>query len=199
MKIFISILFLFVTGLILGQDRPELHKYENISIELKNGKSLEGIGKLNLIGELIFREDEGAEKRKLDVDKVESLTISNESASRNFEPKNIDGPDIILGNPLLIEKIVSRKMNLYRREVTQNVSMGPGMGTMPRRASFFYLSHPDSPSAEYVKANTYSRKFRKKAAKRFKNCPGLVQKIQQKEFERYGIEQIVKFYNSKCK
>ncbi|GAA4311861.1 hypothetical protein GCM10023115_32300 [Pontixanthobacter gangjinensis] len=182
----------------LGQKRPDLYTYQNIDIELKNGGSLKGVGKINLIGELIYRPEEDAEKRKVEREEVKTFEISNDSSSRSFEYKHIQGPNFI-GEPLvLLEKLEAGKIELFRKEMTQQVSMGPGMGSMPRTVIVYYLSKPGENTAEHIKSNTYSRKFRKNATGRFPNCPELVNKIKNKAFDRYSIREIVKFYNTNC-
>ena len=198
MKTYLTFLFLIASMIMLGQDRPELFTYNPINIELKSGGTLNGIGKLNLIGELVYRKNEDADKRKMETGEVNSFKISKNSISRNFFYKNIDGPNTI-GNPFVLELIETGKINLYKREETRSVSMGPGMGSMPQHFVLYYIGNPGEDNAEYVKANTYSRKFRKNAARRFPDCPVLVKKIQDKGFERYSIQEIVKFYNSDCK
>ena len=197
MNNYITILFLCISGLLLGQDRPEINTYEDIDIDLRNGSSLRGIGKINLLGELVFRKSEDSEKKKMGYKEVESFVISNDTLTRRFDYKVLKENNRT-GKIMALERIESGRLNLYKVIVHGNVNMGMTGHSMPTTTTFYYISEPGSDIAEHIKTNTYSRKFRKNASKYFKDCPKLVKKIQNKGFQRNAVEEIVQFYNYDC-
>ena len=47
--------------------------------------------------------------------------------------------------------------------------------------------------------NTYSKKFLEIAKIYFMDCPELIDSIENKEFSRYGIRDVVEYYKSYCR
>ena len=63
----------------------------------------------------------------------------------------------------------------------------------------YYLGKKDQTEVTFLGySNSYSKKFKKIAEEYFGSCSKLLEKISNREFERFDITGIVNFYNNEC-
>jgi hypothetical protein len=170
-------------------------------IYFKDNTKVEGLGKLKMDGQVKFRLNEDSEKVFYEpkfIDRVEM----NEGRLVTYKYKKIDD----FGSEWL-EVLVDGKACLYTNSITyNNPSMGMGgmnggMGFSGGGTVTYYYANHTGENTVYRIA-TYggiSRRFKKTGANFFKDCPTIVEKIENGTYKKDDLEQIVKFYNlSNC-
>lgn len=182
-KIFVITLFLFSTTLI---------SQEKASLILRNGDTLNGYSYAReTLQSIKFQKEKDSKKVKYNYKQVKRVLFRNQI----FDYKVIEG---IRSTPRLYKLMKPGKVSLYRFDFT--------------RTSNFNNFSMSNEVVEYSVCKNYSdlvtvfnasglgieRSFRKKAAKFFKDCPELVEKIKSKTWRMKNIPEIVDYYNNNC-
>jgi hypothetical protein len=201
MKKIITIFYLISFSTIIAQN--------NITMSLKDGKVLSGIGKINSKNEIVFKTDKDDSKTIYDYKTVDRLVIFYKSGKKEYEYKIIANGDFGSNPVSLLEPIEKGNINLYAVTIYNagapmmaaggfgNNSMTMGFGSNPK--TIYYISRKGDDVVFRLKnSNTYSKKFRIVADEYFSDCPKLINKIKSKEFLKYGIESVVSYYNHYC-
>ncbi|OBX25571.1 hypothetical protein A9996_08995 [Gelidibacter algens] len=103
-----------------------------------------------------------------------------------------------------MERVSEGKVNLYQDFVSStmyvpNMAAGGGYGFAGSSSTLYYISRGGSDTVINLRAcNTYSNRFKKMANDYFKDCNDLIDKINSKYFDRYGIQSVVNYYNEDC-
>ncbi|MEN8125913.1 MAG: hypothetical protein ABFR32_12380 [Bacteroidota bacterium] len=198
-KIFMLTFFIAVSNLI-AQNK--------ITMTLRDGSILTGIGKIGNYNKIIFKKDKNDEKSIYDYKSVKNIVITYGEKERKYEYKIVEGNTNTNGNSLikLLEPIDIGNVNLFGEYSYGAIpvpmgSNGTGMNMMysssPKTTYFLSRKGEDIVTQLYTN-NTYSKKFMTIAEKYFEDCPKLLNKIKSKHFNRYGIESIVSYYNNYC-
>ena len=102
---------------------------------------------------------------------------------------------------ILLQITIDGKMSLYEDvyEGFTNPAMTGGL-SMNNSTTTYYISKQGSNEAVNLRVGTtYSKRFRKIAQVFFEDCPDLLEKINSKSyFKRYGIKEVINFYNAEC-
>ncbi|MDH3323469.1 MAG: hypothetical protein OEM04_10795 [Flavobacteriaceae bacterium] len=190
-------LFLLIFSDVIAQN--------TISLTLKDGSVINGIGRFSGIEKILLRKTENSEKEIYDYKTVKKMTMyfDSDGSEENYEYKVIEASGIS-GDIKLLEIILTGNVNLYR-DVTIGTStymsngFGGGFGVTGSSKTTYYISNTGSDIATDLRmGNTYSKRFKKIAIKYFKSCPDLLEKINNKYFKRNGIGSVVKYYNENC-
>lgn len=167
---------------------------------MKDGSTIDGFGRIKENDEILYRQTEDSEKQIFNHKTIKKLIIYSDDSEQNYEYRvNNDN-----GKIKLLEILYFGKINIFK-DVVGGVAYAPtpidgGFGFTPSSYSFYYISKNGNnisvTSLGY--ATTYSKEFRKKAKEFFNSCPDLLEKINNKYFNRYGIEAVVKYYIENC-
>ncbi len=162
--------------------------YKKMSVTLNDGTSLSGFGKVALVevDDLLYFKNNKTEGNTLyDFNEIKHLTIKVNDIDRVFEYKTFNEEWF-----KLVEKIIVGKIILYQGYYDLS-------STDAKRV--YYLSKKDDDAISSLKVcDTYNRSIQGILCGFVKDCPDLYKKIKSKYFKRYGIKDIVNYYNNNC-
>jgi hypothetical protein len=202
MKKKLCLIVLLITTLAFAQINDKHSSFYEVKITLKDGSVVEGLGRINVDEEIIFKENKEAEKKIYNYINTNKLIIKIDNTIKRFEYITIEGFDNV-NSVKLVEKIISGNINLYE-DYSSGVSYSPtisgGYGFSNYSKTTYYISkNENTPATDLRIGNTYSERFKEIAQKSFSDCPDLLNKIDTKYFKRYGIREVVQYYNQSCK
>ncbi|KZS41907.1 hypothetical protein AWE51_00225 [Aquimarina aggregata] len=181
--ILIVINFLIINSLLAQQ---------KVVVTKRDGSVINGYGRVKLNNKISFRNTEDGEKVIYDYKTVKNITFLEKETKRTFEYKLATDGGSSIGEIKLLQVIINDKVNLYLELIMQPNSFGD-------KAKIYYISKKGEDTARRLGiGNTYSRKFKRVANKYFQDCPDLLQKISNKYFKRYNVENVVKYYLKEC-
>lgn len=180
-----------------------LYSQEKITIKFTDSSEMKGYGRIKMDGSILYSKEQKSEKEIYSYNtekKVKQLTIHYDDSDRSYEYKLIyfDGYNYYE----LFELYKIGKVNLYIKNsnIRANPAVTGGFG-MSYSSKLYYISEKNNDTILNLRqGNTYSKRFRKKIApKYFSDCSDLMNKINtRKFFNRYGIESVIDYYNTKC-
>ncbi|MGX1929009.1 hypothetical protein [Flagellimonas sp. 2504JD4-2] len=179
------------------QKRP----FEEVSIVLKKGDTLTGLGKLSHLKEkLFFKEHTESEPVIYSFHDFKEITFFQENTVRYVfiisRRSETSFPVRKLARPVLNGDVCL----FMTGGLSLNHNFGPnGFTPTASNTTRYYLKRSEEKRAiDIGRPSTYSRKFKDLARTYFSDCPDLLDKINTKYFSRFDIEAIVKYYNQ-CK
>lgn len=179
-----------------------INPFNEIQISFRDGTTLEGLGRINLNEEIIYKADENADKTIYDFKKVSKLTLKIDGAINIYEYKIVEGSGGV-SSVKLISPILIGKANLYQDYSTGSTygqKMSGGYGFSNYSKTTYYISKNGEDTVINLRiGNTYSNRFKEIAEKLFSDCPDILIKIKTQHFNRYGIKSVVEYYNEECK
>jgi ribosome-associated translation inhibitor RaiA len=201
------------------------YAWTDVELHLKNGKILKGEGKLTMMSaginltkeKLKFRSKNKKNKSKHTTEEVDYaiFTITyktrvngeriQKTRTEKYIPVYLNKKQTKLG---FVELMVEGNLRLVGRTVM--VSSGgtwvnngaPGNapifqpGYMGSHNQVMFLKKGKMP--EVFNNSNIFKSFKKRAMKYFKDCPALVAKLENKEFVKDELQDIVRFYNTSC-
>ena len=197
-KIVIITVFLFVLPMTAQKEKAILH--------FKDDSKITGLAKIISSGARIkFRKDKQSKYKVYTPDNVESIEIyEKESFSTTVYSHYYFRKTKKNTLPRLLKLMEDGKANLYLdyNEYNKVFVIGSN-GISPAvnsSISHYYVSRAGD---EFVtrlggQGSLFKKNFKKGASEYFKDCPELVKKIENKEFKRRDIEEVVNFYNREC-
>ncbi len=99
-----------------------------------------------------------------------------------------------------VEVLVKGEVSLYLKTFFQT-SMNPNTGAMTQtNKSTYYIKKKDEPYAVFYVAKGYipPQSFNNVVAEFFKDCPQLIQKVENRVYKKKHFMEIVEYYNSQC-
>ena len=172
-------------------------------IYFKDGTKVSGSGKLKSDGQVKFKLTEDSEKILYDSKLIDKVEI-NEEETKLFRYKKVDD----LSSEWL-EQLVEGKVCLYLTASTYfnpGSSAGGGMnGGFGRAAvsegsttfTYYYISYSGEEKVfKMATFGTINKGLKKTATAFFKDCPIMVEKLDNAIYKNDDIEGIVKFYNT---
>ncbi len=176
-------------------------------IYLKDGTKKKGIARFSnyCSNVIMYKKNKNSKLKKLTKDDFYKVILIKGNDVEVYEFKTIKNPK---GDTLLLKFHINGHLNLYSLTDTviyNNHSAGvksEGFGNISlgteHSATTFFLSRKNSNIVDYFPIHSPLQSFKKKASKYFKDCPKLVEKIRNKEYQQKHIFEIVTFYNLKC-
>lgn len=168
-----------------------------VTIVLKNGDKLVGIGKIKS-ATFKYKTDADAKAQEFDFSKIESIELQKDDDSKGiykfFQVKNTE-------TYVAVEEIITGKnINLYT--ITSNRYM-PGNSTMPSQSvtvSRYFLKRPSEDKlTDLGEYSPIMNNLKEKVMEYFSDCKSLIEKLEAREFKvREGLEKIVIYYNESC-
>lgn len=202
MKKKLCLIVLLITTFAFAQKEDKYGSFDEIKITLRDGSVIEGLGRINVDEKIIYKENKEAEKKIYNYRTVEKITIKINHSKTTLEYKVIEGSDNT-DSVKLLEKILTGKVNLYedyKSGVSYSPTINGSFGFSNYSKTTFYISKNGNDTVIDLKnGNIYSEKFKEIAQNLFSDCPDLLNKIDTKYFDRYRIEEVVKYYNLFCK
>lgn len=202
MKKKLCLIIILITTFTFAQKEDKHSSFYEVKITLKNGSIISGLGRINFDEEIIFKENKEAEKKIYNYINVNKVIIKIDNTIKRFEYLTIEGIGSV-NSVKLVEKIVSGKINLfedYSSGVSYSQTMNGSYGFSNYSKTTYYISkNENTPAIDLRIGNTYSERFKEIAQNSFYDCPDLLNKIDTKYFKRYGIKEVVKYYNQYCK
>lgn len=138
----------------------------------------------------------------LDLNEIEFVHFryGKRKGDRMYRSVIVEGRD----NPIFLEELVKGEISLYK-DFTANMVMGatPMGAGGPMIQSYnivdYYVKRSNQQTASHLASNElFSKNFKKAATEYFSDCPPLVAKLENKEFNKKDIKEIVTFYNETC-
>ncbi|MFD0963317.1 hypothetical protein ACFQ1O_04795 [Pseudofulvibacter geojedonensis] len=175
-----------------------------MTIVYKEGKTLEGYGKILGENRIKFWHSNKSKPVKWsykDLKSVNYIKIHTNNKTLMYQFVRIDDTRI-----KLLKLTVSGAINLYER-VTNSAPMymaGGGMNGMGYWSgggtiNNYYVKRKGEVKATHLGSNQlFTKNFKKAMSEYVKDCNELVVKIQNKEYKKKHLEQIVEYYNSNC-
>ena len=196
-RILLTIIITFSSFEMLSQKAiiTTKHDYFKGTVVLKNGQELKGLIYREVNLNIRFKMTRDDKLNKIKKEEISEIKISDNI----FKYVNyLNGSKTKI---LALEKIIDGDVSLFvRREYHKERSLTGSYSSF--RGSYekhYYIGNSNGESLIYLKfANSYSSKFLKRTDKYFSDCPELIQKIDNRGFERNDIEGIVNYYNSEC-
>lgn len=170
----------------------------------KNRTHLEGLAELNYWEKIKFRKEKGDERKRYTFEEVDTLKLFEDQEPSIYVQVKIKDEGIHR-----ILELVDQGKNLiyYRDKIERYYAPSPmpngNMSSVPMGGSYSYTNSyvrkPWENEATYLASTSWlSGNFKKTASNYFADCPALVAKIQNKEFKKRHLKEIIDYYNTKC-
>lgn len=160
--------------------------FYDVSIVLRDSTKINGLGRKNFNNEIAFKTDEKAETIIYNHKQLKAVSMNIEDKTFVYEYKIENNST----NVKLLELLIKGKINLY----SETKCGSPQFCTIK-----YYISKGNEDSVENLGiARTRSNSFQEIAAKYLADCPDLIEKIKAKYFRKYGVNDVVNYYNNLC-
>ena len=200
-KLVLIIVFLVVMPIAAQKEKAILH--------FNDGTSLTGMAKIITSGVRIkFRKDKKSKYKVYTSEEIESIEMyEKEPGSFNT---NITYAHYYFKKtksyvlPRLMKLVEEGNVKLYLDYRAYLTSLSRGANNMgPAKSSItsYYVSKDADDLVTHLgdRGNLFSKNFIKAASEYFEDCPELVKKIEDKEYKKRDIEEVVNYYNKDCK
>lgn len=173
----------------------------------KDGTQITGLGKLKGANKVKFRKTRKDKAKKYDFKNLEKVKIYEADDIITYVYLKIKGKN----KYKVLEQVVVGEVMLYKI-VAQGQhagvgmggfggaggGMGFGMGTSFTIKNYYVKRKNDQEVTHLGSTSLFSKSFKKAAGNYFKDCLNLVKKIQNKEYKKRDIREVVEYYNTEC-
>jgi len=197
-KFIILIICVFTTLSVLQAQKTKAVIY------FKNGDTIAGLGKIK--GNSVkYRKNRKEKSSKLHFSKLERVKIYYTDEITSYVYLKVKNQD----TPKVFEEVTVGNISLYRTvSQSYNPGFGGGFGAMGGTGfsggysytiKNFYVKRREQDFVIHLGSNQlFTKNFKKAASEYFKDCPKLVKLIQNREFKKRDLIEIVEFYNQQC-
>ena len=181
--------------------------YKSGMLVLNDGTKKEGVIKPkdeNLLFKKSSHHDDQESFHYTEIDYVKKPNFDDEPAKFKYLK-------VVGGNFKLIEEVIIGPVSLYKNTSTYYVNHlgatagmpGAHMGgfgvPMPQTSTGYYIRRKNDRHVMYMSSNyIFTNTLKKKGPWFFRDCPELVKKIENKDFKKDQVEEVVHFYNDHC-
>lgn len=137
--------------------------------------------------------DAKGKKRRLRPDGAKEFSFNLDGQNYRMVSRNYVGSLFAMSSQVFLLQVIDGPVKMFEYRQTTRSSAGPNMPPTSNQTISYLLQRKDEPLNE---PNLIG--FKKEMAKYFSDCPALVSLIEEKEFKRRDIGEIVMFYNSRC-
>lgn len=172
------------------------NSFKSATLNLRNNEILKGEAKILGDGTIKFRKNNKSDKIIYTYRQVKKLETYEDGINEFYKYKIITGK-----KPTLMKVIreYPNKINLYG--ISYSVTFGFGI-EVTDNFFHYYVNKGNGDVVIELGSNQQfygSRHFKKTALKFFKDCPSLIKKIKDKEFNRRKhMEEIIEYYKNEC-
>lgn len=200
MKIYYVILSLLI--LTASQSFGQKARAELI---FKDGSLLEGIAEPIHSYNIKFKKDHNAKKQYFSFEEVDTLKVYYD-----FEPTVYVLVKIKDGYvPKVLELVCAGKNAVYYRNILPGKTLPVAIpsndggsimigGGISRGTHSYVRKTNEEEAIHLASSNWISKNFKNTASNFFSDCTELVEKIQNREFKKRDLNEIIEFYNTKC-
>ncbi|PIB30619.1 hypothetical protein [Maribacter sp. 4G9] len=169
-----------------------------VKLFYQDGSSITGEGKLKK-DQVKFWKSDGSKAEKIDITSLERVTFRYRAGDKTYLPVEVREREY----PLVLQLLEEGSVSLYRDYMTVMYMSGMGMpGSAPVMNSNsivdYYVRREGQPAEHLASNQLFSKNFKKAASQYFEDCPELVQRIQNHEYQKRDIQEVVSYYNSSC-
>jgi hypothetical protein len=200
----------------------------NAVLILKDSTRINGIGEISGISSIVsvkFKNDT-LKYRKYKSEEIIGIDILENNYYRKFRYKYKDGakfPEILeivsidrlsLYVRIYEGSVLSNSFSnepISRNEPAQTVKLDNGQEikigqsrnvygeiNFPRYSYYVGIEQSDQVEHLYTKGLPFAESFKKAIKKYFKNCPSLIEKVENKEYSNNELWRVLEFYNRNC-
>lgn len=197
LKKVIIALFLLVFSIGFSQN-------QRCTIYLKDNTSVTGLGKIKTDGNIKFKVNSESESSIYEAALIDRIEMNEKGTNETYKYKKLNN-----NFEQWLKVIIEGRVNLYKSDVSGMyfapgaMNTAGGFGGMSYggggNVTHYYINHKGE--SEVFKITTFgniSKNFKNAASDFFKDCPVLVEKIQNKTYTKNDIEEVVEFYNENC-
>lgn len=182
---------------------PILAQNNLATLEFKDGKQRKGLAKLIGGDQIKFKKAKGQKAEKFHFSELQKAVIYDSE-----EPSTYVYIETPKGRFNVVKELEIGAVNLYVLEekgYAPPMQMGGANGHMNVTGGNFYdlqnlyVKSGENGELTHLGSNQlFSKNFKKAASDYFSNCPELVKKIQNRDFKKKHVKDIVHYYNTKC-
>lgn len=125
---------------------------------------------------------------------LDKIVSSGKSDKHNYLKKYIYYSDTY---GTLMKELVAGKVSLFERVELIPTGGGPTGMSFQNKVSY-YVKRIDETVAKNIGINEIFINYKKTSKDFFSDCPELVSKLENKEFKRKELDEVVIFYNDNC-
>ena len=160
---------------------------DKATLFFKDGNTLHGYAKLKENGKVKFRKTNDSKAMTYHFGNLERVEFFLNDEKVTYVRLEVKGKS----KAITLKQLVQGEISLFSA-IDHNV----GAGYLIEE---YYLKKQDEKKPILLTtSNIFSKNFKKVATEYFKDCSKLIQKINNKEFKKRDIEEIVTYYNSEC-
>lgn len=155
----------------------------------KDGSTMEGLAQLTNREAIKFKETKKAKRQVYTFQEVDTLKIFFESRTITYTMVDVKDES----DPELLE-VLSKEGRVIHYQKTKY-----GGGIRPYAVHYTYLRKKSQDEATKFGSDAlFAKNFKRVAAQFFSDCENLAKQIQNGQFERNDIKEIIKIYNEDC-
>lgn len=191
-KTLLILLFFTVNGY------SQIYTYDKAEIHFRDGKVEEGYVKILNFKEIKFRTSLDDKPVKFNYKKINKIIKREDGKDVEYQYKIVKAKR--KNYPRLMKLVTSGKVSLYITEHKDIVGQNSPL-MLEYDGVSYYMVREDSHIAEYVGAKTIAigrKSVTKGLITYFRDCPNLIEKIENKEFGKKDVIKIIEYYNTHC-
>lgn len=199
MKKLILLILFMSTSICFGQISLITRYTPNSKIIFRDGSSVTGFVKIDNFNRVKFKKDKKDKKEVYQPSAVYRVY---------FDGNNGEIKEFIIEKGYshyeIYDVISEGYLTLYSKTYTyNNMHMGPNgqmMGGGTSSSTSYYIKRKFEEEATFFLSfgSIPPKRFKKVVRDYFKDCPALVEKVNNKEFKKKHMDEIVAFYNQNC-
>lgn len=173
-------------------------------LEFKDGTVKKGLAKLSGIDKVKFKAKKEDKATKYHFSELRKVSIGQGEESLTYAYIKVD-----IDTYKVLEEVAIGKVSLYTMEFSGYSGpvymAGPNGGSWSGGGGHFYniknlfvLREGEEMATHLGSNQLFTKNFKKAASAYFKDCSKLVRKIQNKEYKKKHIKNIVNYYNKQC-
>ncbi len=166
-----------------------------VLITLKTGKTFQ-THKLSEKKDALKFEDEKGDSQLINLSKIESIISTGKREKDNYTKRYIMYSK---KKGDLMEEVVNGFVKLYRRSEFKMTGVGAMGAPTTSTIIDYYVKKDSEPIATYLQGgNVAYGSYRKNVKEYFNDCEALLAMVNNDNFKRSKIDEVVEFYNSTC-
>jgi len=161
-----------------------------VELQFKDGRTLKGLGKLRKKS-IKYRLNSKVKPQFFSFQELEKIRVKQGTEWKSYESVNVEG----MNKPLILQLVVEGRVNLYQKNDSGYMPMGPGgvgrfggavfEGGRFYAVTFYFVKRKSEKEAVRLgSSQLFSKNFKKAASEYFEDCTHLVEKIQDRSIKR---------------
>ncbi len=166
--------------------------FNDAEVFFSNGKSLKGYGKIGF-RRFVFKKDKDGPTIGYKHIGIDSIQIFRGDSITTYQFKR-DKQEVYL-----MRVIESGEATLLKNTISGN-TYSPQFGFQSVGGTTYYISKKGDleTTSIYTEGAVIDKSFRRTMAKVFKSCPSLIEKLENKEYKKSDVREVVGYFNKNC-